>query len=309
MIRSFAEAEEVAEKVGAKRISVLRAEDREFLLALKEAHRRGYGEPILIGDGSKIRMIADKIGFDISRFQLVDERDPQEMAYIAVCLVSSGDAHMILRGHIDGHYLFRALIKSPGVKRRISVVALIQLPALPKLIGMTDPGINIAPRASEKIVLIQNAVDLFSRLGHDNPRVGILTAGRGMNTDLDSVADAMEIKNALSRGELTGCTIDEGLCLSDFILGKEGILENHDEIDLSLIPDILLAHNLEFANIFSKIDSLSEKDYFRGFIRHGVIMGAGMPVTIPSRADMHDTIITDIALGVLLAQAVELKSR
>ncbi len=301
MIRSFAEAEKAAGKVGAKRISVLRAEDREFLLALKEAYRRGYGEPILIGDGSKIRMIADEIEFDISRFQLVDEKDPQEMAHTGVRLVLSGDAHVVLRGHIDGHYLFRALIKSLGVKKQISVVALLQISALQKLIGMTDPGINIAPGHREKIALIQNAVALFTRLGYDNPRVGILTAGRGLNTKLDSVADAMEINNALSRGELTGCAIDEGLCLSDFLLGKEGFLESSEKINFSMTPDILLAHNLEFANIFSKIDALSPQHYFAGFRRHGIIVGAGIPISIPSRSDRHDTIITDIALGVLLA--------
>ena len=303
MIRSFAGAEAAAAKIGPKRISVMRAENREFLLALKEAYSRGYGEPILIGSEPEIRRIADEIEFDIGCFQLINEKDSQEIAYKAVQLVSSGDAQLVLRGHIDGYFMFRSLIRSAsmsGIKRRISVVALFQLPLLPRFVGMTDPGVTMAPDFQEKIEIIQNAVDIFSHLGYDTPRIGILTAGRGLNTNLDSVTDAIKIRDTLSRGELTGCTIEDGLCLSDFFLGKDGFLESHEVIDLSLIPDILLVHNLEIANMFSKIDTLP-LNYFSGWARHGILMSGGIPVTIPSRSDRHDTIITAIALGVCIA--------
>ncbi len=304
MVKSFKEAEIMAGKVGPKRISVLRAENREFLLALKESYRRGYVEPILIGDESEIRNIADEIEFDIRSFQLINENDHQEIANKGVGLVSAGESDFIMRGHIDGHYVYRALIRhSPdsGEKRQICVVALMQMPLLPKFIGLTDPGITVAPDFDAKIKIIQNAVNLFSHLGYENPRVGILTAQRGFNDELDSITDAIKIKNAVSRGELTGCIIEEGFCLSDFFLGKNGFLENHGEIDYSLIPDILLVHNIEFGNIFSKIDSMATIDYFPQWERHGIVVGADAPAIIPSRADKHDAIVTIIALGVLVS--------
>ena len=304
MISSFAEAEVVAKEVGPKRIAVLRAENREFLLALKESYRRGYGEPILIGDESKIRRIADNIDFDINGFRVIDEKNSQKVADKGIGLVSDGEADFVLRGYIDGHYLYRTLIRSSsksGVKKQICVVALMQFPVLPKLIGLTDTGITIAPDFRAKIEIIRNAVDLFSHLGYENPKVGILAAERGLNPELDSVIGATKIRESLSNGDLTGCSIEEGFNLSDFFLGENGFLENLEDIDFSLVPDILLVHNLEFGNIFVKIDSLSTSDYFHNFRRHGIIMGAGIPTVIPSRADMHDTIVTDIALGVLIA--------
>lgn len=308
MIKSFAEAEKAAEKVGPKRISVLRAEDREFLLALKEAGKRGYCEPVLIGDEIKIRRIADEIEFDITNFQLVDEKDSQRIADKGVSLVSAGDAHLILRGQIEGHFLYRALIRSSRVsdaRIQICMVALFQMPVLPKLIGIGDPAINVAPDFHVKVEIIRNTVYLFSRLGYDNPRVGILTAERGLNAELDSVTDAVKIKEALASGELTGCSIADGLSLSDFFLGKDGFLGSLEEIDSSLIPDIFLVHNIEFGNMFGKmfgkVDNLSPKDYLPGSRGHGIIMSADIPTVVPSRADRHDTIITDIALGVLIA--------
>jgi len=304
MVKSFEEAEIMAAKVGPKRISVLRAENREFLLALKESYRRGYVEPILIGDASKIREIADDIDFDIGTFLLIDEKSQQKIADKGVRLVSEGKSDLILRGHIDGHYVYRALIRhsaQTGARRQICVVALMQMPVLPKFIGLVDPGITVAPDFHAKMAIIQNAVDLFSHLGYENPRVGILTAHRRLNAELDSVLDAMKIRDAQSRGELTGCIIEEGLSLSDFFLGKSGFLENHGDIDFSFIPDILLAHNIEFANIFSKLDSMSTIDYFPRWERHGIVTGADAPAIIPSRADKHDAIVTIIALGVLIS--------
>ncbi len=304
LIRSFAEAEELARKAGPKKISVLRAENREFLLALKEAHQRGYGEPVLIGDESKIREIAGEIEFDISNFAIIDSKDLQEIADHGVRLAATGETHFILRGYIDGPPLYRSLIRSAAkreLKKQICVVALMQFPALPKLIGLTDTGITVAPDFSAKMEIIRNAVYLLSRLGYESPQVGIVTARRGLNDDLDSVSDAVRIREAFERGEISGCRLADGLSLSDFFLGTDGFLGGLDKVDYSRIPDIILVHNLEFGNIFVKIDSLAEKDFFSGVRRHGFIVGAGIPTVIPSRADTHKTIITDIALGVLIS--------
>ena len=308
MIRSFSEVENAAYEAGTKKASVLRAENKEFLLALKEACGRGYIEPILIGNEPEIRKIADEIEFDISSFQLIDENDPQEIADRGVNLVSTGEAQFVFRGHIEGHFLYRALIRSSSnsnINKQVCAVTLIYLPVLPKLIGMTDGGVAIAPDYQSKIEIIRNTVDLFSHLGYDNPRVGVLTAERGLNPELGSVRDSVKIKEASVNGELKGCSIQDGLGISDFLFGKDGFLEESDKIDFSLIPDIFLVHNVEFGNIFSKIDSLSTEDYFSGWERHGIITGAGIPTVVPSRADKHNTIVTDIALGVLIAREEE----
>lgn len=304
VIRSFEEVEEIARKVGPKKVSVLGAENREFLLALKEAYQRGYAEPVLIGDEKKIREIAEEISFDVSKFVIIDTRDPQEIADRGVQLATMGETDFILRGYIDSPPFYRSLIRAAskrGLKGKISGVAPMQFPLLPKLIALTDTGLNVAPDVEAKIEIIKNAVALFSRLGYEKPQVGIIAARRGLNDELDSVSDAVKIREAFAKGEFPECCIVEGLSLSDFFLGEDGFLEGLDDIDYSRIPDILLAHNLEFGNIFAKIDSIAERDFFSGVTRIGIIMGAGIPTVIPSRSDTHRMILTDIALGVLIS--------
>lgn len=304
IIRSFAEAEEFARNAGPKRVSVLRAENPEFLLALKEAQKRGYIEPFLIGDERRIHEIAEEIQFDISKYAIIDSRDSQEIADRGVQLVADGETDFVLRGYIDGPPLYRSLIRSAskeGPKRQICVVALMQFPILPKLIGLTDTGITVAPDFGAKMEIIRHAVKLFSRLGYPSPRVGLMAARRGLDNALDSIADATRIREAIAGGDIPECRLADGLSLSDFFLSEEGFLEGMDQVDYERIPDILLVHNLEFGNIFVKIDSIAERDFFSGVRRHGIIVGAGIPTVIPSRADTHRTIITDIALGVLIS--------
>lgn len=304
IIRSFEEAEELARKAGTRRVSVLRAENPEFLLALKEAQHRGYTEPVLIGDEKKIREIAEEIHFDISKYDVIDLKDPQEIAERGVQLAAEGETDFVLRGYIDGPPLYRALIRSAAKgspKKQVCVVALMQFPVLPKLIGLTDTGITVAPDFGAKMEIIRHAVTLFSRLGYPSPRVGIIAARRGLDEELTSISDAAMIRETIATGDIPGCRLADGLSLSDFFLGEEGFLEGLDQVDYERIPDILLVHNLEFGNIFVKIDSIAEKDFFSGVRRHGIIVGAGIPTVIPSRADTHKTIITDIALGVLIS--------
>ncbi len=305
-LRSFEEAEhiagEVARSSGPKKVSVVGAESREFLLALKEAYERGYAEPLLIGDEEKIRKIAEEIGFDISKFDVFDERASQKKAERGVQLALEGQADFILRAWIEGPPLYRTLIRASskkGRKKQICAVGLMQFRPLPKLIGVADIAITVAPDFSAKMGILKNAMFMFSRLGYDSPQVGIIATNRELNDRLDSISDAGKIREAFAEQGLP--TPVEGSSLSDFLLGREGFLEGFDKVDYSRIPDILLVHNLDFGNVFVKIDSMGERDIFTGYRRHAFIMGAGIPIVIPSRSDSHKTIITDIALGVLVS--------
>lgn len=308
VIRNFEQAEEAAERKsrssGPKKVSVLGAENREFLLALREARRKGYAEPVLIGNERKIRDIAGEINFDISKFPIIDETDPEKIAERGFQLAIRGETDFILRAYIEGPPLYRTLIRSSSngeLKNQICVLALMQFPALPKLIGFADIGITVDPDLRAKMEILKNAIAMFSRLGYESPQVGLIAARRGLNDSLVSIADAAGIREAFERGELPPCSLVEGLSLSDFFLGPGGFLEGFDRIDYSRIPDVMIIADLDYGNILVKIDSIAESDFFSGVRRHAFILGTPVPIVIPSRSDTHTTIITDIALGVLIS--------
>lgn len=279
------------------------AESREFLLALKEADKRGYTEPLLIGDEEKIRKIAEEIDFDISNFDIFDERSSQRKAERGVQLALDGEADFIIRAFIEGPPLYRTLIRASskkfGRKKQVCAVGLMKFRPVPKLFALADVAITVAPDFNAKMDILKNAMFMFSRLGYDSTRVGIITARKDFDDRLESISDAEKIRQAFADKGLSGLV--EGTSLSDFLLGEDGYLEDLDKIDYSRIPDILLTHNLDFANVFVKIDGMGERDIFTEYRRHAFIMGAGIPIVIPSRSDSHKTIITDIALGVLVS--------
>ena len=306
-LRSFEEAEqiagELARKSGPKKVSVVGAESREFLLALKEAHKRGYTDPLLIGDEEKIREIAEDVEFDISNFAVFDERSSQKKAERGVQLALEGEADFIIRAFIEGPPLYRTLIRASskklGKKKQVCAVGLMKFRPVPKLFAVADIHITVSPDFDAKMDILKNAMFMFSRLGYDSTRVGIITARKDFDERLESISDAEKIRKAFADKGLSGLV--EGSSLSDFLLGEDGFLEDFDKIDYSRIPDILLMHNLDFGNVFVKIDGMGEKDIFREYRRHAFIMGAGIPIVIPSRSDSHMTIITDLALGVLVS--------
>jgi phosphate butyryltransferase len=226
------------------------------------------------------------------------------MADRGVQLAVSGETDFILRGFIDGSFLYKSLIRASsngGIKKQICGVGLLHFPMLPKIIGISDPGVTVAPDIKQKIEIIKNCVELFNRLGYQYPKVGILCARQELEDDLESISDAAKIREAFEKSELPGCNLVDGLSLSDFFLGEGGYLRSFDEIDYNLIPDILLLHNIEIGNIFVKIFTIAARDFFSGARMYGFVMGAGITTIIPSRADTHKSILTDIALGVLIS--------
>lgn len=75
MITSFEDAYGVAKEKGPKKLAALAPEDKEFMLAVMQSWQMGYIEPILIGHAEIMEQMAQMIGFDISGFEKIIEKD------------------------------------------------------------------------------------------------------------------------------------------------------------------------------------------------------------------------------------------
>lgn len=75
------------------------------------------------------------------------------------------DALALVSGEIDPFHLESEVIRTA---RRISHVFLMDVPAYPRLLLVTDAAINIAPAAKEKVDIVQNAIDLAHVLQSGN---------------------------------------------------------------------------------------------------------------------------------------------
>jgi len=299
MAEMIAAAKELARSTGRVRIAVAAAQDEEVLEAVDAARADGLAEAVLIGDRAIMEKIAAEKGIDLSLYIVEHEPDPAKAAASAVASVRRGDAAFVMKGLLDTSVLLKAVLnKETGLNagRLVSHVGLAESPYYHKLFFMTDAAINIAPTLAEKMDIIRNAVDCAHALGVANPKVALLAAVEKVNPDkMPCTADAAVLTQMNRRGQLGGCVVDGPLALDNAISAESAGIKKIDS-PVAGDADILVAPDIEAGNILYKcvIDLGGAKGA-------GLVMGAGAPIVLTSRADSAETKKASIALAVLVS--------
>src|SRR3546814_17858880 len=95
-----------------------------------------------------------------------------------------------MKGHIHTDALMHALLdKEHGLRipaRRVSHVFLVEVSTHPKLLGITDAAINIAPDLHAKARILPNAISLFHLLGVETPKVAVLSAVETVHPEINA---------------------------------------------------------------------------------------------------------------------------
>ena len=112
MAKNFESLFKLALEKGPKKVAVAVAQDEDVLGAVKEAYEKGIAIPILVGDKDSIEKIASDIGFDLNGIEIIDEKDGTLAARKATSLVSSGEAHVLMKGLIDTSILLKNVLNN-----------------------------------------------------------------------------------------------------------------------------------------------------------------------------------------------------
>jgi len=302
MIRSFSDIDRIASEGGPKKLAVLAPEDEEFMNAIKQCTLKGMVEPVLIGNRERMERVADAVEFDIGSIVTIFEEDRQTIANRGTALCFSGDVDIACKGQIPTAYVYRSIIREnarAGGSRTISVISLWEIPALNRLIALTDTGVNIRPDGAAKVQIVRSAVSFFHLFGYPKPRIAALTGKRGIDGSLASCRDVTALREQAAAGGLGACEILEESSFSEIFLGKRGSFFSFDDALLERLPDILLIPHLDTGNILVKLD------FFLNVIRRSLVMTVKGPVIIPSRSDLCDRIMGELALGVVAAERIQ----
>ncbi|HTT71233.1 MAG TPA: phosphate acyltransferase, partial [Anaeromyxobacteraceae bacterium] len=163
----------------------------------------------------------------------------------------------------------------------------------PRLIGVTDGGVNVSPTLADKRAILANAVRVFQRLGIERPRVAVLCAIETVSSAMPHTAEAAELAAAAARGELGSCEVFGPVAL-DGALSVEAARAKGILHPAAGRADILLVPAIEVGNALGKAFTwLAVKP-----VGH-VLEGARAPVLIPSRAEGAMDKLCSVALGVL----------
>jgi phosphate butyryltransferase len=294
MLEKLSQLHDMAHAHTTRRLVLAAAHDENALEAVLNASKKGIIEAILVGDKAKMEAIAQKQQYNLEGFRIIDEADNDRAAAVAVKLVREKEADILMKGNLATSSLLRAVLnKEWGLRtgELISHLALFELPAYHKIIGLTDAAMNITPDLNGKVSLIRNATAFMNKLGVKQPKVAVLSAVETVNPDMKSTLDASALAKMADRGQFKNCIIDGPLAFDNAISRKsaehKGIIS-----EVAGDADLLVADNIDVANALYKAFI-----YFAGAKCAAVILGASAPIVLTSRADSDETKLNSIALA------------
>jgi phosphotransacetylase len=297
---AFARLLKRCEGLPAVRCAVVHPCDRDSLAGPLEAAKRGLIAPVLVGPQAKIRSVAREHGLDLASHRIVDAEHSHDAAARAVAMARAGEVESLMKGSLHTDELMAAVVPSAtGLRtaRRISHVFVIDVPAYPRMLLITDAAININPTLEDKAHIAQSAIELAHVLGIDQPKVAILSAVETINGKIQSTLDAAALCKMADRGQITGGLLDGPLAF-DNAVSEQAAKTKKIVSPVAGKADILLVPDLEAGNMVAK-----QLQYLAGAESAGIVLGTRVPIVLTSRADSVRTRLASTAVMKLVADA------
>jgi phosphate butyryltransferase len=301
MFKNFDEVERHILSTGAKkRIALCGAHGEHALSALAKAHRKGVVDGTLVGDEKKIRAVLTLIGEDISDYEIINTKSDNESSRTAVSLLQEGKADIEMKGDLpSADFLlpimnpFDGLVGFSGI---MSACTAFYYPDQDRMVFVTDCALTIAPNLEEKVMLINNAVELARAFGLDQVKVAVISALERVNPQIPSTQDA----NDLSKMDWGKDIEVTGPLALDNALDKEMACSKGIESNVAGCADVLLMPDLCAGNIFHKC-----VHYLGHMQSAGVVCGTSKPVVFTSRSDSTETKYNSILSAILQSIALQ----
>ncbi len=202
------------------RTAVVHPVDSNALLGAIEAAQANLIIPILIGPAARIRAVATAQNVDVSPYRLVPTEHSHAAAEKAVAMARAGEVDAVMKGSVHTDELMHfAVAPRIGLStdRRMSHVFVMDVPAYPRLLFITDAALNIYPDLEEKRDIVQNAIDLAHILGIETPRVAILSAVETVNPEIHSTLEAAALCKMADHGQISGGLVDGPLAFDNAV--------------------------------------------------------------------------------------------
>ncbi len=280
-----------------KRVAVAAAADSTVIEAIKMAIEDNVATAILVGDEKVIRSCAEQAGLILNNQDIVHEPAPEKAALRAAQLVSSGQADVLMKGHIHTDDFLRAVLdREVGLRSgyRMSHVFACEIPNFDRLIMITDTAMNIAPDLEAKAEIILNADYFCQVIGISRPRVACLAAVELLNPKMPATVEATCLAKMADRNQYTPACIVDGPFAFDNAISLAAAQHKRISGPVAGQADVLLVPDIEAGNILVKSFVYAAQAKVAG-----VVIGAKVPVVLTSRADSAESKFFSIAAAVL----------
>lgn len=299
VLKHLAELRQLLVDKPTRRLVLAAAQDHNSLSSALMAARDGFIEPILVGDREAIQKIAAQNNMDIAGLRVVHEPDTEMAVEIAVRMVRSNQADILMKGKVGTSSLLKGVLnKEWGLRSGtlLSHFAIFEVAAYHKLIAVTDVAMNIAPNLQDKIAIVNNSVACLNRLGVEMPKVAVLGAVEMVSENMQATLDAALLSKMNQRDQIRNCIIDGPLAF-DNAISLESAVHKGIRSDVAGDTDLLIMPDIEVGNVLYK--SLV---FFAHAGVAAVILGATAPIVLTSRSDSDQAKYFSILLAAAISR-------
>ncbi len=291
---------EIVKKSGPARLALAGADDVAALKSIQMAVDLGLIVPVLLGNSGKIKNAAKAAGVDSSRYEIVNDLNPQRTVAGAVRLVVAGEADLLMRGAVaSSEFLFVVAQESLGFKsgRVWSHVGVFHPQALGRFLIVSDGWINVAPNLEIMPDIIANAVCTARALGIEKPRVALLSGVELVYPGMATAITGAVMAKMSDRGQFGDCIVDGPLSF-DVALFEVVAREKKVCGEVAGKADIVITNTIEASHTLYKTIML-----YGNSPSAGLVIGGKSPIILNSRYEPADSRVNSIALAILLLQS------
>jgi phosphate butyryltransferase len=281
-----------------KRLVVACGEDPHTIEAAAQAQREGLVEVIMVGSKKKIEKLASEHSVSSIFCKLIDETEAKKALSLAVKMVREGEGDILMKGLVTTPDYMRAILnKESGLVPPgglLSHVTVIEAPAYPKLLVVSDVAVLVLPDLEQKLKMLGYAIEVAQALGIDTPNAFFVSSVETVSQKVPSTVDGALIKVMAERGQIKGARV-EGPVGIDLAISKESADLKGFKGEGAGEADILIFPNIEAANIFYKTCTI-----IGGARLAAIVTGAMAPCILTSRGDSELSKFYSIGLAALL---------
>jgi phosphate butyryltransferase len=299
-ITDFASLRAAARRLGGNlTLAMVAATDEASIRAAVAAFGEGIATSILLGDETEIRQRLEQVGAHPRDFRLEPCESDREAAQRAAALAARGEANAIIKGRASSRAVMQAVLdRAHGLRTgaALSDVRLYEHPLLTgRFLGLTDGGVIPFPTLEQKRGIIDNAVQVYHRLGFHRPRVALLAASEKVSEGIPHTLEARALTDRYRRSPQRRCVVDGPLSFDLALVPEAAVIKGYQS-EVAGRAEVLVGPNIETINVLAKA-----LVYLHGAVPGQVVMGARVPVLIASRADSAAVKLNSVALAALMA--------
>ena len=280
-------------------MAVAAAHDTAVIEAVTAARRAGIVIPVLVGHTDEITKMLTDVGENPTDYEIIPADSDVDCAKTAVRLVTEGKAHFLMKGIVGTPDLMRAVLAKEANLRGenlLSHIMMFESPGYHKMILMTDGAMNTFPDLEKKVQILDNAAWVLHKLGYEHIYASCVCGAETVNPKIQSTVDAYELSQMTERWAKYNMDVI-GPVSVDMALSREACEHKRFFAPGAGDADLLLVTNYEMGNgIYKTALCLT------GLRSAGLIVGAKVPIILPSRSDSADSKLSAIALGAMVAR-------